>query len=127
MKKRSQQVDDGGQYDCEIEADGDLPISVSHRLDILLPPRVIIYFTTNLVINIFVTINNQQNDKKDLGGDVIVQVVSEPADGRVVVKKGSSVTIKCLTRYVGIIMTSMLMIMLMIMVVVLIKKGSSVM
>ena len=33
-------VDDGGQYDCEIEADGDLPISVSHRLDILLPPRV---------------------------------------------------------------------------------------
>lgn len=57
------EVDDGGQYDCEIEADGDLPISVSHRLDILLPPRV----------------------------------VSEPADGRVVVKKGSSVTIKCLT------------------------------
>jgi len=56
------EVDDGGQYDCEIEADGDLPISVSHRLDILLPPRV----------------------------------VSEPADGRVVVKKGSSVTIKCL-------------------------------
>ena len=36
------QVDDGGQYDCEIEADGDLPISVSHRLDILLPPRVIV-------------------------------------------------------------------------------------
>ena len=92
MEKRSQQVDDGGQYDCEIEADGDLPISVSHRLDILLPPRVIIYFTTNLVIN------NQQNDKKDLDGDVIVQVVSEPADGRVVVKKGSSVTIKCLAR-----------------------------
>ena len=55
MEKRSQQVDDGGQYDCEIEADGDLPISVSHRLDILLPPRVIVYFTTNLVINIIVT------------------------------------------------------------------------
>ena len=50
-------MDDGGQYDCEIEADGDLPISVSHRLDILLPPRVIVnvYFTTNLVINIIVT------------------------------------------------------------------------
>merc|ERR1711936_1070480 len=47
----------------QLEADGDLPISVSHRLDILLPPRV----------------------------------VSEPADGRVVVKKGSIVTIKCLT------------------------------
>ena len=31
------------------------------------------------------------------------QVVSEPADGRVVVKKGSSVTIKCLTRLVMII------------------------
>ena len=48
-------MDDGGQYDCEIEADGDLPISVSHRLDILLPPRVIVSFTTNLVINIIVT------------------------------------------------------------------------
>ena len=48
-------MDDGGQYDCEIEADGDLPISVSHRLDILLPPKVIVYFTTNLVINITVT------------------------------------------------------------------------
>ena len=35
------------------------------------------------------------------------QVVSEPADGRVVVKKGSSVTIKCLTRYLRIIMISM--------------------
>ena len=30
---------------------------------------------------------------------VIIKVVSEPADGRVVVKKGSSVTIKCLTRW----------------------------
>ena len=39
-----------------------MPISVTHRLDILIPPRV----------------------------------VSEPAYGNVVVKKGSSVTIKCL-------------------------------
>merc|ERR1712025_441915 len=53
--------EDGGEYDCEIEADGDMPISVTHRLDILIPPRV----------------------------------VSEPADGNVVVKKGSSVSIKC--------------------------------
>merc|ERR1719319_394428 len=60
----SLEVDDGGQYDCEIEGDGDQPISVSHRLDILIPPKV----------------------------------TSEPADGRVVVKKGSSVTIKCLAR-----------------------------
>lgn len=56
------EAEDGGEYDCEIEADGDMPISVTHRLDILIPPRV----------------------------------VSEPADGNVVVKKGSSVTIKCL-------------------------------
>jgi len=54
---------DSGQYDCEIEGDSDQLITVSHRLDILIPP----------------------------------QISSEPADGRVVVKKGSSVTIKCLT------------------------------
>ena len=47
------QVDDGGQYDCEIEADGDLPISVSHRLDILLPPRVMV-----VIITITITITN---------------------------------------------------------------------
>jgi len=56
------EAEDGGEYDCEIEADGDMPISVTHRLDILIPPRV----------------------------------VSEPADGNIVVKKGSSVNIKCL-------------------------------
>ena len=56
------EAEDGGEYDCEIEADGDVPISVTHRLDILIPPRV----------------------------------TSEPADGNVVVKKGSSVSIKCL-------------------------------
>ena len=50
-----------GEYDCEIEADSDRPISVTHKLDILIPP----------------------------------QVTSEPADGNVVVKKGSSVSIKC--------------------------------
>jgi len=55
------EAEDGGEYDCEIEADGDVPISVTHRLDILIPPRV----------------------------------TSEPADGNVVVKKGSSVSIKC--------------------------------
>ena len=53
--------EDTGQYDCEIEADSDRPISVTHKLDILIPP----------------------------------QVTSEPADGNVVVKKGSSVSIKC--------------------------------
>jgi len=56
------EAEDGGEYDCEIEADGDMPISVTHRLDILIPPRI----------------------------------VSEPADGNILVKKGSSVTIKCL-------------------------------
>ena len=29
-----------GEYECEIEADGDRPISVRHTLDILVPPRV---------------------------------------------------------------------------------------
>merc|ERR1719461_2264388 len=53
--------EDEGEYDCEIEADVDAPISVTHRLEILIPPRVL----------------------------------SEPADGNVVVKKGSSVTVKC--------------------------------
>ena len=94
-------MDDGGQYDCEIEADGDLPISVSHRLDILLPPRVIviimIYIISIVVIMIILII------KSFIINDG--QVVSEPADGRVVVKKGSSVTIKCLTRYVRIFMS----------------------
>ena len=56
--------EDTGQYDCEIEADSDRPISVTHKLDILIPP----------------------------------QVTSEPADGNVVVKKGSSVSIKCVAR-----------------------------
>ena len=42
-------MDDGGQYDCEIEADGDLPISVSHRLDILLPPRVIVIVIIDVI------------------------------------------------------------------------------
>ena len=46
------QVDDGGQYDCEIEADGDLPISVSHRLDILLPPRVIVIIIISYTLGI---------------------------------------------------------------------------
>ena len=32
--------EDSGEYDCEIEADSDRPISVSHRLDILIPPTV---------------------------------------------------------------------------------------
>lgn len=52
---------DSGEYDCEIEADSDRPISVTHKLDILIPP----------------------------------QIYSEPADGNVVVKKGSSVAIRC--------------------------------
>ena len=38
-------VDDGGTYECEIEADGDRPISVTHRLDILIPPKVRTFFT----------------------------------------------------------------------------------
>lgn len=53
--------EDSGEYDCEIEADSDRPISVTHRLDILIPPTI----------------------------------YSEPADGNVIVKKGSSVSIKC--------------------------------
>ena len=32
--------EDSGEYDCEIEADSDTPISVSHKLDILIPPTV---------------------------------------------------------------------------------------
>ena len=32
--------EDSGEYDCEIEADSDRPISVTHRLDILIPPTV---------------------------------------------------------------------------------------
>ena len=51
-----------GEYDCEIEADSDRPISVTHKLDILIPPAIF----------------------------------SEPADGNVVVKRGSSVSIRCL-------------------------------
>ena len=89
-------MDDGGQYDCEIEADGDLPISVSHRLDILLPPRVSILIMIYIVIIVLIIKSFIPNN---------AQVVSEPADGRVVVKKGSSVTIKCLTRYVRIFMS----------------------
>jgi len=55
------ETEDNGHYDCEIEADSDTPISVTHKLDILIPPKI----------------------------------SSEPADGNVVVKKGSSVSIKC--------------------------------
>ena len=29
-----------GEYDCEIEADSDRPISVTHKLDILIPPQI---------------------------------------------------------------------------------------
>ena len=53
--------EDAGNYDCEIEAESDRPISVTHQLDILIPP----------------------------------EIRSEPADGNVVVKKGSSVIIRC--------------------------------
>ena len=32
--------EDSGHYDCEIEADSDRPISVTHKLDILIAPQV---------------------------------------------------------------------------------------
>ena len=56
------EAEDAGSYDCEIEAESDRPVSVSHKLDILIPPSIF----------------------------------SEPADGNVVVKRGSSVSIRCL-------------------------------
>ena len=34
------ETEDNGHYDCEIEADSDTPISVTHKLDILIPPKV---------------------------------------------------------------------------------------
>lgn len=56
------EAEDAGNYDCEIEAESDRPVSVTHKLDILIPPAIF----------------------------------SEPADGNVVVKRGSSVSIRCL-------------------------------
>ena len=71
--------EDTGEYDCEIEADTDRPISVTHKLDILIPPKVI----------------KDQGPSRLLLTLLLFQIYSEPADGNVVVKKGSSVSIRC--------------------------------
>ena len=34
------EAEDAGNYDCEIEAESDRPVSVTHKLDILIPPQI---------------------------------------------------------------------------------------
>ena len=34
------QLEDAGEYDCEVESDREVPVSIRHRLDVLYPPKV---------------------------------------------------------------------------------------
>ena len=72
-----------GEYDCEIEADSDRPISVTHKLDILIPPQIYSEPADGniMFVNIWTTI--------------FTLFTSQYLLGNVVVKKGSSVAIRC--------------------------------